>query len=167
MTDPASLPVGDGTVVAFHYTLRNDSGKVVDKSDGEPLFYLHGSGQIVRGLEQALIGHVAGDSFIVKVHPEDAYGVKSGTPQAVPRSAFPAGVTLEQGAQFITRDPNGQPVPIWIAGTTDEVIFVEFDHPLAGQTLHFDVKVDSVRMATEDEKHHGHAHGPGGHGHHH
>lgn len=161
-----ALVVGDGTVVEFHYTLKDTAGATLDKSEGEPLLYLHGTGQIVRGLERALVGKVAGDSFTEVVQPEDGYGRRSSNPQPVPRSAFPATAKLERGEQFLTRDPQGQPQPIWIAGVSGETVFVDFDHPLAGQVLHFEVQVVSVRAATDEERTHGHAHGPHGHHHH-
>ena len=166
MSDSNALLVDAGTVVEFHYTLTNEGGTVLDKSEGEPLLYLHGSGQIVKGLEEALVGKAAGQSFSVKVQPEDGYGRRSGTPQPVPRTSFPPNARLERGEQFLTRDPQGRPTPIWIAGTTDDTVFVDFDHPLAGETLFFAVEVVSVRLATDDEKTHGHAHGAHGHHHH-
>ncbi len=164
MTD--SLAVGDGSVVEVHYTLKDSMGTTLDKSEGEPLLYLHGTGQIVAGLERALIGKVAGDAFTEVVQPEDGYGRRTEQPQAVPRSAFPATAKLERGEQFLTRNPAGQPQPIWIAGVSGDTVFVDFNHPLAGQTLHFDVVVVSVRAATAEEKAHGHAHGAHGHHHH-
>lgn len=160
---------GDGKVVSIHYTLKDDDGDVVDSSSGgEPLDYLHGAGNIVPGLEAAMIGRGIGDKFKVTVAPADGYGeVVGGGPRVVPRSAFPDEVELEEGMQFFVRGPDGEPFPVWVAGVKGDEVLIDANHPLAGENLNFEVEVVGIRDATKEEVEHGHPHGPDGHGHHH
>ena len=164
-----TLLIGDGTVVAFHYRLSNDAGDVLDSSEGkEPLSYLQGAGNIVPGLERQMKGHVAGDAFEAVVPPAEGYGDRQPVPaQALSRSSFPEGVELQAGMGFIAQGPSGQDIPLFIVSVGDDEVKVDVDHPLAGETLHFNVEVVSVRAASDEEKQHGHPHGPEGHGHHH
>jgi len=164
------VTVSEGKVVLFHYTLKNDDGEVLDTSDGgDPLFYLHGAGNIVVGLEEELAGRTAGDKLSATVPAEKGYGVKMGPgPQPVDRSAFPEGVELEVGMQFHAEAPDGSPLTLWVTGLKGDTVLVDANHPLAGVTLHFDIEVASIRDATEEELSHGHPHGPDGTaGHHH
>lgn len=159
------LSAADGNVVSIHYTLTVD-GEVVDTSSGaEPLEYLHGAGNIVPGLEAAMNGKQVGDKFSVAVEPGDGYGDIEGDPRAVPRTAFPADVEPEVGMQLFLRGPDGEPFPVWIAEVGDDEVLLDPNHPLAGETLHFDVEVVGIRAATKDEVEHGHPHGPDGHHH--
>lgn len=159
---------GDGKVVSIHYTLKDDDGEVVDSSSGgEPLDYLHGAGNIVPGLEAAMIGRVIGDKFKVTVAPADGYGeVVGGGPRPVPRTAFPDDVELEEGMQFFVRGPDGEPFPVWVAEVKDDQVLIDANHPLAGENLNFEVEVIAIRDATGEEVEHGHPHGPDGHHHH-
>jgi len=156
-----------GKVVSFHYTLRNPDGEVVDTSDGdEPLAYLHGSSNIVSGLEAQLVGHAVGDKLQAVVPAREGYGEKSGPgPQGVPREAFPADAELEVGMNFVAETDDGNEVMLWVVEIGEEEVLVDDNHPLAGVTLHFDVEVVEIRDATDEEKTHGHPHGPGGHDH--
>ncbi|AKF10079.1 FKBP-type peptidyl-prolyl cis-trans isomerase [Sandaracinus amylolyticus] len=157
-------------VVGIHYTLKNASGEVIDSSSGdEPLYYLHGHDNIVPGLERKLSGRKVGDKLNVTVQPADGYGERDPRgEQRVPREAFPPGTPLEEGVQLALRDPSGQIVPIWISKVESDVVHVDLNHPLAGEVLHFDVEVVSLRKATDEELEHGHPHGADGHeGHHH
>jgi FKBP-type peptidyl-prolyl cis-trans isomerase SlyD len=160
--------IGADCVVKFHYTLTLEDGTVADSSDGgEPLEYLHGHDGIVPGLERQLAGKKAGDELQAVVPPGEGYGEYD--PQAeqeVPRSAFPKGMELSPGMQFVTETRHGGQQPIWIKAVQAEAVTVTQNHPLAGRTLHFKVKVVSMRKASKEELQHGHAHGPGGHHHH-
>jgi FKBP-type peptidyl-prolyl cis-trans isomerase SlyD len=160
----SEVKVGDGKVVLFHYTLKNDAGDVLDTSDGsEPLFYLHGAGNIVVGLEEQLAGRSVGDKLSATVPADKGYGVSMGPgPQPVERSAFPEGVELEVGMQFHAEAPDGSPLTLWVTALEDDTVLVDANHPLAGVTLHFDIEVTAVRDATEEELAHGHPHGPDG-----
>jgi FKBP-type peptidyl-prolyl cis-trans isomerase SlyD len=160
---------GDGKVVSIHYTLRDDDGDEIDSSaDGEPLEYLHGAGNIVPGLEAAMAGRKVGDKFKVDVAPADGYGeVEEDQVRAVPRTDFPDGVEPEIGMQLFARGPDGNPMPVWVVSADDEEVVLDANHPLAGETLHFEVEVVAIRAASAEEIDHGHPHGPDGHGHHH
>ena len=159
------MNITDKTVVRIDYVLKNSTGDVLDSSEGaEPLSYIHGASQIVPGLERELAGLKAGDSKDVVVKPEDGYGKPD--PQGifgVPRSAFPPGTPLELGQSFMGEDDEGQAVPVRIVEVRDDVVMVDANHPLAGETLYFHVDVREVREASAEELAHGHAHDPGGH----
>jgi FKBP-type peptidyl-prolyl cis-trans isomerase SlyD len=160
------MQIAENTVASFHYTLTNDAGEVLDTSRGrEPLAYLHGAGNIVPGLEEAMVGHKAGDSFKVDVAPEDGYGNHhEGLVQDVPRAAFQGVDEIEPGMSFQANTPQGVH-SVTVTKVTSEMVTVDGNHPLAGQTLHFDVEVTDVRAASAEELQHGHVHGPGGHHH--
>jgi FKBP-type peptidyl-prolyl cis-trans isomerase SlyD len=151
-------------VVSLSYTLRDDDGEVIDQSeDGSPLLYLHGAQNIVPGLEEQLEGVAEGESVNATVSPEKGYGPREA--QEVPRNLFPADAELAAGMQVVAHDDEGRQIPFFITGITEDTITVDPNHPLAGETLHFEVTVDSLRDATEEEIAHGHPHGPGGHHH--
>ena len=161
------MQIGPRTVVTVEYTLTDDQGEVLDTSAGqEPLAYLHGVGQIVPGLERALTGKSEGDTLDLTVEPVDAYGEHDPElVQGVPRSQFDAVDDLEVGVQLEASGPDGDHMVTVVALDGDEVL-LDGNHPLAGLTLHFDVKVIGVRDATLEELKHGHPHGPGDHHHH-
>ncbi|WP_017460969.1 FKBP-type peptidyl-prolyl cis-trans isomerase [Dyella ginsengisoli] len=160
------MQIADQTVVSFHYTLTDDQGTVIDSSAGrEPLTYLHGVGQIVPGLEKEMAGRTVGDQFKVDVAPEEGYGVRHAElEQQVPREAFQGVEDIQPGMQFQGRGPQGV-INVTVTKIEDGVVHIDGNHPLAGQTLHFDVQVTEVREATAEEQQHGHVHGPGGHHH--
>ncbi|MGV6807793.1 MAG: FKBP-type peptidyl-prolyl cis-trans isomerase [bacterium] len=158
--------IAKNKVVEIHYHLTNNDGEVIDSSRGkEPLPYLHGAGNIIPGLENALEGKTEGDSLDVVVQPAEGYGeVQPELLQKVPANAFPEGHQLEVGQTFTAQGQDG-PFEVTVAEIGDDVVTVDANHPLAGVTLNFAVEVVSVRDATEEEVSHGHVHGP--HGHHH
>lgn len=160
------MQIAENSVARFHYTLTNDAGEVIDSSRGrEPLAYLHGAGNIVPGLEEAMAGKQVGDAFQVEVAPEDGYGLhQEGLVQEVPRAAFQGVDEIEPGMSFQAQTPQGVH-SVTVTKVTSELVTVDGNHPLAGQTLHFDVEVTQVRAATEEELQHGHVHGAGGHHH--
>jgi FKBP-type peptidyl-prolyl cis-trans isomerase SlyD len=161
------MKVGKGSVVAVDYELHLGDGKVVDASAADsPLSYIHGEGQIVPGLERALEGLSSGDSRQVVVPPEDGYGAHDARGlQEVPRNAFPSGVEPQAGMELMAQGPGGETVPFVIREVKPETVVIDLNHPLAGRTLHFAVKVRDVRAATAEELSHGHVHAAGGHGH--
>ena len=146
-------------VAAIHYTLRNEAGKVIDTSVGsEPLYYLHGEGNLIPGMEEGLEGRQAGDKLELNIPPEKGYGDRSDDMiEEVPKSAF-GGQPVEVGMQF--NAGQGQIVTVVAVGAN--TITVDANHELAGQHLHFDIDVIDVRDASADELAHGHVHGPGG-----
>jgi len=147
------------TVAAIHYTLTDNSGKVLDSSAGrDPLYYLHGEGNLIPGMEEGLEGQETGAKLDLKITPEKGYGVRDEKLiQQVPRSSF-GEQTVEKGMQFHTS--NGMVVTVTNVGL--ENITVDANHALAGVDLNFKVEVMEVRTATTDEIAHGHVHGPGG-----
>ena len=156
------MQVTENRVISIHYTLTNDSGNVIDQSGaGEPLVYLHGSGNIISGLEQALVGKVAGDKLNVTILPEDAYGARMDDRiQTVSRSMFQGIDQIEPGMQFHAEGNTG-PVVVTVTKIEGEEITIDGNHPLAGETLTFDVEVADIRDATADELEHGHIHTEG------
>lgn len=154
-------------VILMHYTLTNDAGEVLDSSrDGEPLPYLHGHANIVPGLEAALEGKAAGEKLQVAVPPKEGYGERHDIPaQPVQREAFPAELEIAPGMQFFAEGPDGSPIPVWVEAVEGGNVMITGNHPLAGETLNFDVEIVSIRDASDDEIAHGHVHGPGGHHH--
>jgi FKBP-type peptidyl-prolyl cis-trans isomerase SlyD len=156
------MNIAANSVVAFHYTLTNSKGEMVDTSrEGEPLPYLHGASNIVPGLEQALEGKTVGDKLQVEVPPQLGYGeYMDEMVQQVPREMFAGMDTLEVGMQFHAEGQSGQQHVVTVTGVADDTVTVDGNHDLAGETLNFDVEIMEVREATEDELTHGHVHGP-------
>ncbi|WII95624.1 peptidylprolyl isomerase [Moraxella haemolytica] len=158
--------ISKDTIVQFNYTLTNEQGETLDQSRGEPLAYLHGHHNIIAGLEAQMEGKVAGDKFVVTVAPADAYGeYLAEAVQSVPRANFQGVDNIEVGMQFQSQTDDGHVMLVTVKEVTDEEVVVDGNHPLAGQTLTFDVEIVEVRAATADEIAHGHAHGVGGHHH--
>ncbi len=160
------MKVANDKVVVIDYTLKNDAGEIIDSSEGAgPLAYLHGKGNIIPGLEEALEGKEAGDEVQASIAPEKAYGERhENMKQAVPRELFAGIDTIEVGMQFQSETDDG-PIMVTVVEVADDMITVDGNHPLAGVNLNFDVKVREVRDATEEELAHGHVHGEGGHQH--
>ncbi len=156
-----SATIEAGKVVFFHYTLSDESGEIIDSSEGaEPLPYLHGAGNIVPGLERQMVGKQVGDRFKAVVPAEEGYGVPEGPgPQAIPRDAFPEDAELEEGMPFTAEDEDGNELPLWIVSVEDDAVIVDQNHPLAGVELHFDIHITDMRDATPEEIEHGHPHG--------
>jgi len=154
------------SVVSFHYTLKNTQGQQLESSrEGDALTYLHGSGNIIKGLEQAMEGKSQGDSFEVTVQPSEAYGERQpGNIQRVPTKHFRNAKALQPGQVLGLQTKQG-PVQVTVLKVGRFNVDVDANHPLAGQTLTFDVEVTEVREASDEEKAHGHVHGPGGHHH--
>ena len=156
------MQISDNKVALIHYTLTNGDGEVLDSSDGaEPLAYVHGQGNLVPGLEKALAGKQQSDKLEVSVVPEEGYGpVVDEMIQTVPRDAFAGVEEINVGMRFEASTAGG-PVSVEVTKVEGDEVTVDGNHPLAGQTLNFDVEVMEVRDATEDELAHGHVHGEG------
>jgi FKBP-type peptidyl-prolyl cis-trans isomerase SlyD len=153
-------------VVSFHYTLKDAKGTVLESSFGdEPLQFLEGVGQIIPGLESAIINLKKGDKKAVAVKAGEAYGeYEKELIVQVPREQIPK-KDVAVGDKFHADSGHGQTQVVVVTAIDDKHITVDGNHPLAGQDLHFDVEVTEVRQATKEELEHGHAHG--GDGHHH
>lgn len=156
------LKVQDGQVVSMEYTLKVD-GVVADTSEGrEPLEYVHGAGNIIPGLEREMTGMVVGDSKDVKVTPAEGYGERDESAfMDVPREQFPDEIPMKVGTELQVQNQAGQPMFARIEKVEDQNVRLNFNHPLAGKDLHFNVKVVDVREATPEEIEHGHVHRPG------
>jgi FKBP-type peptidyl-prolyl cis-trans isomerase SlyD len=150
------------TVVGLSYILTSSSGEQLDRADkSDPFYYLHGADNIIPGLEEQLEGLKVGDKKKVSVAPEMGYGeVNPNLKIKVGRNAFPEGSDIAVGMQFAADVGSGQPMSFTVEQVIGDDIFLDGNHPLAGQVLHFDVEVLSVRKATAEEIEHGHAHGP-------
>ena len=160
------MQINDNSIVSFHYTLTDKDGKVIDSSEGnQPLTYLHGLGQIVPGLENALTGKTIGDKLSVDVSAAEGYGEHHDfMVQQVPRDAFQGVDDIEPGMQFQAETPQG-PMTVTVTAADESTVTVDGNHPLAGQALFFAVEIVSVREASAEEISHGHVHGEGGHHH--
>lgn len=160
------MQIAERTVVSIHYKLTNDAGETLDSSEGgDPLVYLQGFGNLIPGLEKALLGKNAGDHVEVRVEPGEAYGEHDPQLiQQVPRRAFQGVSEVKAGMRFQAQGPNG-PSSVVITRVVGDMVTVDGNHPLAGQTLNFAVDITDVRAATDEELAHGHVHGPGGHHH--
>ena len=157
------MKIAPNAVAYIHYTLTDEKGTVLDSSSsGEPLAYLHGGGNIVKGLEKALEGKEAGEKMKVTVAPEDGYGVRDEAQiQKVPRRAFQGVRDLKPGMRFTAQGG----LEVTVTSIQGDMVTVDGNHALAGVTLTFDVEITKVREATSEELLHGHVHGAGGHHH--
>ena len=157
--------IANNTVASVHYTgTFPDNGEMFDTSrEGQPLTFLVGHKGMIPGFERELIGASTGDTRSFTLEPEDAYGMPSDEMvQDVPREMFPEEMPIDLGMMLMS-----DAGPFRIVAITDETVRCDFNNPMAGKTLHFEVEVMDVRAANPDELAHGHAHGPGGHHHHH
>ena len=139
--------------VGIDYTLRLENGEMVDSSEGRgPLEFIQGRGQIILGLERALYGMALGDEKEVVVAPADGYGeFDSELLETLPRSVFPSNMELEEGMGLRMRTREGRAIVVYVHSVDDANVVVDLNHPLAGKTLHFDVRIASLRQATEEE----------------
>lgn len=156
------MQITKNKVAGIHYTLRDNTGVVIDTSDGrDPLYYLHGAGNLIIGMEEGLEGKAQGDKFQLKISPDKGYGEKDpAMTQKVPRSAF-GDQEVKKGMKFST----DRGAVVTVTEVALDAITVDANHPLAGVELNFAVEVMEVRNATPEEIQHGHVHGPGGHHH--
>jgi FKBP-type peptidyl-prolyl cis-trans isomerase SlyD len=156
--------VAENLVVSIDYELTLDNEEMIDYSEkGEPLEYLHGYKNIIPGLENELTGMSLGDKKKISVPPELGYGTRD--PDGVaeyPRDTFPDSLNLEVGEPISMRDSeSGESFQAYITEIRDETIMLDFNHPLAGETLHFKVKIAGLREPTSEEISHGHVHHAG------
>ncbi len=151
--------VEDNVVVTMDYTLEVD-GEVVDTSqDSEPLQFIQGQGQLIPGLERELYGMGLGESKDVVVKASEGYGEEDPSAFAdIPRTEFPPQIPLEPGVELQLTNQDGEQMQAYIESVGDEDVRLNFNHPLAGKELHFQVEVVDLRQATPDELDHGHVH---------
>jgi len=139
------MKISSGTIVSIHYTLTGDDGQIIDSSQGQdPLQYEQGAGNIIPGLEKALEGHSSGEDVQVTLEPEDAYGQRNDSMvQSVPRETFKDVDRVEPGMQFRVETEQG-PMVVQVKDVAEENVVLDFNHPLAGERLHFDVNIMEV-----------------------
>jgi FKBP-type peptidyl-prolyl cis-trans isomerase SlyD len=154
-----SLMIGKNAVVSINYTLTNDAGEVMDTSEGrEPLTYLHGSNNLIPGLEKEMEGKSPGQDFKVTIPPAEAYGESNPElVQTLSKEMFKGVDNVEPGMGFTAQGPQGEQNIVVTAVDGDQVT-VDANHPMAGKTLHFAVEIVDVRDASEEEIEHGHVH---------
>jgi FKBP-type peptidyl-prolyl cis-trans isomerase SlyD len=169
----ADLTIQPNTHVTVDYSLRDDDGELLDASEGdggEPIRYVHGYGMLVPGLEAALVGLKAGDEREVVVPAEAGYGERDESlVLEIDREEFPDPKSVAVGDEFTAESPDGDEIAMAVVEVKDDVVVVDANHPLAGMTLHYLIKVVDVRAATDAEieqaasdldEAHEHVHGP-------
>ncbi len=154
-------------VVTIQYTVKDEDGKVVDATGEDNSYsFLSGQNQILPKLEETISDMLIGSTKTIELSPEEAYGdYQEDAVQQVNRSDFPEGTQLEVGMSFVANMADGKQLPFVITAVDGDDITIDFNHPLAGKKLTFEVKLIDVRDATPEELAHGHVHGPGGHAH--
>ena len=156
--------VQNGVVVSMEYTLHVD-GELLDSSEGQgPLQFLTGYGNIIPGLENEMLGMKIGDNKNVVVQPADGYGeFDENAFMDVPRDQFPKDLKLEEGAELTVRDNDDNARMARVDAIDGDTVTLNFNHPLAGDELHFYVKVVALREPNPEELEHGHVHEEGHH----
>ena len=160
------MQIAENHVVTFHYTLKNDEGKLIESSVGrDPLDYLHGHRNIIPGLESELAGKSVGDEFTATIEPANAYGdYDNAMVQKLSRDDFEGVDEFKLGMRFEVEDADGIGM-VTVTKIAGDEITVDGNHPLAGQRLVFDIVVVDIREASSEEMTHRHAHHPDGHHH--
>ncbi|HEY2347071.1 MAG TPA: peptidylprolyl isomerase [Xanthomonadaceae bacterium] len=160
------MKIDKNAVVHFHYSVAEEGvGQLEDSRVGEPLAILVGHRNIIPGVENALIGHEAGDRVEVTVAPEEGYGHRHDNAiQRLSKKLFPKSATLIPGETVMLKTEHG-PRIVTVRKVGMTVVDVDLNHPMAGKTLSFDIEVVGVREGSEEEIAHGHVHGAGGQAH--
>ncbi len=161
--------IDENTVVRFHYRLSELTSagpQFLEQShEGEAMAYLHGAGAVIPGIEKAMQGRQQGDEFEVTLKPADAYGERvEDARQRIPVKHLHQKKDLKPGMVVAVNTSHG-PREVIIEKVGKFNVDVDTNHPLAGKTLQFEIKIEEVRAATAEEISHGHVHGPGGHHH--
>lgn len=151
--------IHDGVVVSLTYILQIDGKEIERAESDDPLEYLHGTGSIVPGLETLLEGKRIGDKLHTTLPPEQAYGeYDADDVEEIERGTLSSDIDLEKGLEVEVEDEEGNWYVATITNLTDDTITLDFNPPLAGQTLTYDVTVLALREATASELDHGHVH---------
>lgn len=150
--------VGRNKVITMQYSLTSTTGVVIRDAAGAPVSYLHGSGELFPKLERELEAHRIGDIVSAKLLPDDAFGKRDPElVQEVPLDAFPPGEHIEVGGQVVGTAQDGTEVAFLVTGIKDGIAHLDGNHPLAGQSLLFEIEIQGIRDATEEEIHQGKA----------
>lgn len=146
---PQGPAVQNGSAVKFEFTMKDETGTVLTSSQGEPVSYVHGQGQILPGLEKAMEGMRAGETKQIAVPPEDGFGPVDPEAQVeVPKEKVPPDA-LTVGAQLMATTATGNTVPVRVKEVKEQTVVLDLNHPLAGKTLHFDISVIEVKTGAE------------------
>lgn len=161
------MAIGQNKVITMNYTLKDNDGNIIQTTENkEPFSFLTGNRQILPKLETEIDGMIIGSKKNVKIPANEAYGEYSEQAiQQVNKNNFPGNVDLKVGMEFVANSPEGNQMPFIITDIKDEEVTIDFNHPLAGVDLEFDIELIDVRDATVEELQHGHVHGAGGHNH--
>ena len=152
------MEISNNKVVALNYVLKNKDGEVIDQTENEPLQYLHGYGNIIPGLEKAMLGKKINDKFDISISPEDGYGIRNDEfIQKIPRNQFEEGIEITPGMRFQSQTEAGMQI-FTVMDADNDMITLDGNHPLAGETLNFSIEVAEIREATDEEIKHGHVH---------
>ena len=162
------MAIEQNKVITMNFTLTDDHGNVLDSTEkGGPFSYISGSNMVLPKLEEAVNGMLIGSKKALKLEAKDGYGnYNDDAIQVVGKENFPEDFVLEVGMEYMASNPDGVQMPFVISNVDGEEITVDFNHPLAGKNLNFDIELLNVRDATAEELSHGHVHGEGGHHHH-
>ncbi len=144
--------VGRNKVITMQYSLTSTTGVVVREAAGAPVSYLHGTDKLFPKLERELEAHAIGDIVTARLLPDDAFGRRNlDLVQEVPLDAFPPGEKIETGGQVVGTAEDGTEVAFAVTGIKDGIVHLDGNHPLAGQSLVFEVEIQGVRNATDEE----------------
>ncbi len=161
------MALAQSKVYTVLYTLKDSEGEIVDEATREnPFLFMSNADQVLPLFEKEVSGMLIGGKKNFTIDAKEGYGeYKEEAIQVVSRNEFPQDVELEEGMQMVANTPDGHQLPFVITDLNDDEVTIDFNHPLAGETLNFEVELIDVRDATQEEIAHGHAHG--GDGHHH
>jgi FKBP-type peptidyl-prolyl cis-trans isomerase SlyD len=145
-TAETEAQIREGSQVALEYTLSDEAGTVIESNKGkQPMSYIHGKRQIIPGLEKELSGMKVGEEKKIQVKPEDGYGpVNPDAFQEVPKDKLPP-EALKVGTMLMAQGPQGQGIPVRVHEIKDTTVIMDFNHPMAGKTLSFDVKISEIK----------------------
>jgi FKBP-type peptidyl-prolyl cis-trans isomerase SlyD len=157
------MPIDANKVVTINFTLKDDAGNLIESTENmEPFSYLSGNNQILPKLEEAVNQMLIGAKRDIKIEAVDGYGeYNESAIQQIDKKEFPEEMKLEEGMHLIANSPDGKRMPFIINKIGETEITVDFNHPLAGKNLEFNVELIDVRNATPEELSHGHVHGAG------
>lgn len=145
-TAETEAQIREGSQVSLEYTLSDEAGTVIESNKGkQPMSYIHGKSQIIPGLEKELSGMKVGEEKKIQVKPEDGYGpVNPDAFQEVPKDKLPP-EALKVGTMLMAQGPQGQGIPVRVHEIKDTTVIMDFNHPMAGKTLSFDVKISEIK----------------------
>ncbi len=161
------MPLQPNKVVSLNFTLKDNEGNVIEKTSNEqPFTFLSGNQQILPKLEENVESMIIGGKKNIVLSPEEAYGeYQESAVQSVKKTEFPEDTELAEGMSFVAGTPDGKQMPFTVKNIEGEDVTIDFNHPLAGKTLEFDIELLDIRDATPEEVSHGHVHGQNGHQH--